>query len=226
MVCNSDLARILGIGQTVPMIKHIVTGLFLTFAALPALAAQDGAMRPSHLITAARAQVGVTVTYDPAYVALEFPGGDVAADRGVCTDVIIRALRAGWGVDLQLAVNRDMKADFAAYPKTWGLTRTDRSIDHRRVGNLAMLFTRVGAAIPLSDEPTPFLPGDIVTWSLPGNLAHIGIVSDRLSDAGTPLIVHNIGTGAKEEDILFAYPMTGHFRVGTEAAKKLHALGT
>jgi uncharacterized protein len=188
--------------------------------AAPAFAGSE----PSRLTTAAREQVGVTTTYDPAYVTLDFPGGDLPRDRGVCTDVVIRALRDGWGIDLQLAVNRDMKADFGAYPGLWGLTRTDRNIDHRRVPNLQTLFARIGAALPLADDPTPYLPGDIVTWTLPGNLAHIGIVSDKLGGDGTPLILHNIGRGAQEEDILFAYPITGHYRIGKDAAERLKAL--
>ena len=192
----------------------------LLMFALPAAAAE-----PSRLTAAARDQVGVTVTYDPAYIRLAFPGGDLPRDRGVCTDVVIRALRDGWGIDLQLAVNRDMKADFAAYPALWGLSTTDRNIDHRRVPNLATLLTRIGGALPLTDEPTPWLPGDIVTWTLPGNLAHIGIVSDKITPDGTPLILHNIGNGAQEEDILFAYPITGHYRIGAEADAKLRALG-
>ncbi|WP_137111762.1 DUF1287 domain-containing protein [Rhodobacter sp. SY28-1] len=179
---------------------------------------------PSRLTEAARDQVGVTVTYDPAYVSLDFPGGDLPRDRGVCTDVVIRALRDGWGIDLQLAVNRDMKANFAAYPPLWGLSRTDRNIDHRRVPNLQTLFSRVGAEQPLDELPAPFLPGDIVTWKLPGNLDHIGIVSDQRSADGTPLILHNIGRGAQEEDILFAYPMTGHYRIGADEAEKLRSL--
>ncbi len=179
---------------------------------------------PSRLTDAARQQVGVTVTYDPAYVGLEFPGGDLPRDRGVCTDVVIRALRDGWGIDLQLAVNRDMTADFRAYPALWGLTATDRNIDHRRVPNLQALFARIGADLPLSEDPTPYLPGDIVTWTLPGNLAHIGIVSDRRGPQGTPLILHNIGDGAQEEDILFAYPMTGHYRIGADQAARLKGL--
>lgn len=194
--------------------------LFLALLAPPALAASV----PSRLTTAARDQVGVTLTYDPSYAALEFPGGDVPRDRGVCTDVVIRALRDGWGIDLQLAVNRDMKADFAAYPTIWGLSKPDRNIDHRRVANLATLFTRIGAALPLADEPTPFLPGDIVTWTLPGNLPHMGIVSDRRTKDGTPLILHNIGAGAQEEDILFAYPITGHFRLSAQAVEALQGL--
>lgn len=177
------------------------------------------------LIAAARSQVGVTTIYDPAYVALDFPGGDPAPDRGVCTDVIIRAFRTGWGIDLQLAVNRDMQADFGAYPALWGLTTTDRNIDHRRVPNLATLFSRAGAALPVSTDPAAFQPGDLVTWMLPGNLPHIGIVSDRGAADGTPLVLHNIGRGAEESDMLFSYPLTGHFRLTDSALAVLTALG-
>lgn len=193
--------------------------LSLTIAA-PAFAGSE----PSRLTAAARDQVGVTLTYDPAYVTLEFPGGDLPRDRGVCTDVVIRALRDAWAIDLQLAVNRDMTADFAAYPAFWGLDRPDRNIDHRRVPNLQTLFARIGAEVPLDEGPVPYLPGDIITWKLPGNLDHIGIVSDRRTDAGVPLILHNIGAGAKEEDILFTHPMTGHYRIGKAEADRLKAL--
>ncbi|OZA07931.1 MAG: DUF1287 domain-containing protein [Rhodobacterales bacterium 17-64-5] len=199
--------------------------LLLAFLAGPMLAGSAFASPvPSRLAEAARDQIGVTVAYDPGYVALEFPGGDLPRDRGACTDVVIRALRDGWGIDLQLAVNRDMTADFAAYPTLWGLSAPDRNIDHRRVANLATLLTRLGADLPLTDTPTPYLPGDIVTWTLPGNLSHIGIVSDRLTEAGTPLILHNIGAGAAEEDILFAYEMTGHYRLSVDAVDRLEAL--
>ena len=202
----------------IPHMRRLV--LLLAVLAAPAFAGSE----PSRLTDAARDQVGVTVTYDPAYAKLAFPGGDVPRDRGVCTDVVIRALRDAWGIDLQLAVNRDMKADFAAYPALWGLTKTDRNIDHRRVPNLQTLFARIGAEVPLDDGPVPYLPGDIITWKLPGNLDHIGIVSDRRTDQGTPLILHNIGRGAQEEDILFTYPMTGHYRIGKDQAKRLKAL--
>lgn len=191
--------------------------ILLALLASPAFAGSE----PSRLTEAARQQVGVTLTYDPAYAKLDFPGGDIPRDRGVCTDVVIRALRDAWQIDLQLAVNRDMKADFDAYPALWGLTTTDRNIDHRRVPNLRTFFSRIGAELPLDDGPTPYLPGDIVTWKLPGNLDHIGIVSDRRTEAGVPLILHNIGAGAKEEDILFAYPMTGHYRIGAKEAERL-----
>ena len=210
------------------MIKGPVFALIVALVTLPALAAQEDGLRPSQLIAAAREQVGVTTIYDPAYVTLAFPGGDVAPDRGVCTDVVIRAMRDGWGVDLQLAVNRDMKAHFAAYPARWGLTSTDRNIDHRRAPNLVTLMTRLGASQPVDEgEPTPFLPGDLVTWQLSGNLGHIGIVSDQRSADGTrPLILHNIGAGAQEEDILLTYPITGHFRVDARVADQLRDLGT
>ncbi len=188
--------------------------------AAPAFAGSE----PSRLTAAARDQVGVTLTYDPAYVALEFPGGDIPRDRGVCTDVVIRALRDAWGIDLQLAAHRDMMADFAAYPALWGLEGPDRNIDHRRVPNLQTLFARIGAEVPLEEGPAPYLPGDIITWKLPGNLDHMGIVSDLRTEAGVPLILHNIGAGAKEEDILFAYPMTGHYRIGAEEAERLKTL--
>ncbi len=200
--------------------RRLILTLALLTLASPVLA---GAV-PSSLTEAARGQVGVTVTYDPAYVALTFPGGDLPRDRGVCTDVVIRALRDAWGIDLQLAVNRDMQAAFAEYPANWGLATPDRNIDHRRVANLATLFTRIGAALPLTDEPAPYLPGDIVTWTLPGNPPHIGILSDRRTDDGIPLVLHNIGAGAQEEDILFAYPMTGHFRLSVAAVDSLRTL--
>lgn len=193
--------------------------LILLCLALPAHAAE-----PSRLTDAARHQIGVTTVFDPSYTPLAFPGGDLPRDRGVCTDVVVRALRDAWNIDLQLAVNRDMQASFTDYPSLWGARHPDRNIDHRRVANLQTLFARLGAALPLTDEPTPYLPGDIVTWSLPGNLAHIGIVSDRITAQGTPLILHNIGHGAQEEDILFAYPMTGHYRIGSDSVARLRDL--
>lgn len=170
------------------------------------------------LIRAAEGQVGVTTIYDPAYVALEFPGGDVAAERGVCTDVVIRALRIAHGIDLQLAVNRDMKAHFSKYPANWGLKITDRNIDHRRVPNLQTLLQRMGAEV--TDD---FRPGDVVTVMLPGNLPHIAILSDQMG-AKDPMIVHNIGAGTRVEDRLFDYPHTGHYRLTPEVLARLRAL--
>jgi uncharacterized protein YijF (DUF1287 family) len=159
------------------------------------------------LVAAARSQVGVTLIYDSGYQKLAYPLGDVPIERGVCTDVVIRAFR-GQGIDLQALVHEDMKRNFKAYPQSWGLKRPDTNIDHRRVPNLAAYFTRRGMAL----EPNDYRAGDIVTWMLPGNLPHIGIVSDRIAASGRPLMIHNIGAGAAEEDMLTAYPITGHFR--------------
>jgi len=164
------------------------------------------------LVAAARGQIGVTVRYDPAYVVLPYPGGDVPQDRGVCTDVVIRALRAK-ELDLQQRVHEDMLAHFDAYPKRWGLRAPDANIDHRRVPNLQVWFDRQGWAVPVTDRADDYRAGDIVTWRLPGDLDHIGIVGDRRSPfTRTPLILHNIGHGTREDDILFAYPITGHYR--------------
>ena len=164
------------------------------------------------LIIAARGQIGVTTLYDPAYVRLTFPGGDVPLDRGVCTDVVIRAYRA-LKFDLQLQVNKDMRAHFAAYTKRWGLKRPDANIDHRRVDNLRTFFQRKKAELNQPKTPLDWLPGDVVSIMLPGNLPHIGIVSDQLSaDAIRPMVIHNIGRGTQEEDILGQFEITGRYR--------------
>jgi len=164
------------------------------------------------LVAAARAQVGVTVAYDPAYAVIAYPGGDVPMDRGVCTDVVIRALRRH-GLDLQQAVHEDMRRNFADYPRMWGLRAPDRNIDHRRVPNLMRWFARRGWELPLSDRAQDYQPQDIVTWKLQGSgLLHIGIVSDLASSRGVPLILHNIGAGTREDDILFDHAIIGHYR--------------
>jgi uncharacterized protein YijF (DUF1287 family) len=164
------------------------------------------------MLTDAHAQIGVTVRYAPAYVRLDYPGGDLPVDRGVCSDVLVRALRAV-GIDLQVVVHRDMLAHFSAYPRHWGLTRPDANIDHRRVPNLERYFERSGKSLLLSPDPVDFEAGDFVSWRLDGGQPHIGIVSDRRSaDGRRPLIVHNIGAGVQLEDVLFEWKMTGHFR--------------
>ncbi len=163
------------------------------------------------LVEKARAQVGVTTRYDGSYVAIPYPMGDIPIETGVCTDVVIRAMR-GLGIDLQQKVHEDMKSHFKAYPQQWGLKSTDRNIDHRRVPNLMKFFERQGWKKPVTQEAKDYLPGDIVTWMLPGNLPHIGIVSDKKSEEGVPLIIHNIGMGADEEDSLFLFKITGHYR--------------
>ena len=152
------------------------------------------------------------VTYDPSYFSIDYPNGDVPSDKGVCTDVIIRAYRK-IGIDLQKEVHEDMKANFNAYPKIWRLKRTDRNIDHRRVPNLMTYFSRKGAEIPISDKANDYLPGDIVCWDLGGAITHIGIVVDKKSkDGKRNLIVHNIGGGQVLADCLFDYKIIGHYR--------------
>ncbi len=162
------------------------------------------------LVKSAREQIGVTVLYDPAYVKLDFPMGDVPIERGVCTDVIIRAYRKQ-GKDLQALVNADMKKAWSKYPKNWGLKRPDKNIDHRRVPNLRVFFTRHGKSLGVSDKASDYKAGDVVTWSVSGR-PHTGIVSNKVKKDGTPLIIHNIGRGTQEEDILFAFKITGHYR--------------
>jgi uncharacterized protein YijF (DUF1287 family) len=176
------------------------------------MAAQTGRTATTvDLVAAAVAQTRTRVIYDGSYRRIAYPGGDVPESIGVCTDVVIRAYRKV-GVDLQVKVHEDMTRAFAAYPKQWGLSRPDANIDHRRVPNLQTFFRRAGAALPVSRDATAYAPGDIVTWMLPGNLPHIGIVSATRSASGTPLIVHNIGRGAEVEDMLFTYSISGHYR--------------
>ena len=166
-----------------------------------------------HLLDGAYAQLGVTFLYDSSYRPIAFPGGDVPLYRGVCSDVVVRAYRH-IGIDLQLLVNQDMTRDFAAYPRLWGLSHPDPNIDHRRVPNLQVFFSRHGESLPVTTNAGDYRPGDIVTWRLPSGHPHIGLVSDRRAE-GRPLVVHNIGWGAKLEDTLFDYPITGHYRYRT-----------
>ncbi|MEW6338756.1 MAG: DUF1287 domain-containing protein [Acidobacteriota bacterium] len=196
-----------------------------TFAAgaLAVLCAGPAPAAPNHpLVEAARKQVGVTVHYDGRYAAIAYPGGDLPADRGVCTDVVVRAYRA-IGLDLQRLVHEDMTAAWREYPKLWGLSRPDPNIDHRRVPNLVAYFRRHGATLGVPRDPGAYLPGDLVTWRLPSGVPHIGVVSDRTSADGVPLVIHNIGGGAVEEDVLLAWTVTGHFRYpapGPEAGRE------
>lgn len=185
--------------------------LLWILVALLGASAMAGSVKSGELVRDARAQIGVTTGYDPAYRVLPFPMGDVDPATGVCTDVIVCAYR-GQGIDLQALVNADMSLAFAVYPQHWGLRKPDRNIDHRRVPNLQTFFRRHGQSLPASDNTADYRPGDIVTWMLLGNLSYIGIVSDKKSADGIPLIIHNIGAGTREEDILFIYPVTGHYR--------------
>jgi len=173
--------------------------------------ATKGADPAAVLVKSARQQIGVTTSYDPAYVRLDYPGGDVPEETGVCTDVVVRAYRQ-LGTDLQRLVHEDMKANFKKYPQRWGLKGPDKNIDHRRVPNLMTFFARQKAGRDINLAAGAFQPGDVVAWDLGGGTLHIGIVTDKKSDQGTPLVVHNIGRGAREEDILFEYKIIGHYR--------------
>jgi uncharacterized protein len=153
------------------------------------------------------------VRYDPAYVRIAYPGGDVPADTGVCTDEVIRACRAV-GIDLQKEVHEDMEAHFRAYPNQarWALAHTDTNIDQRRVPNLQVFFARKGESLAVSERAGDYAPGDLVTWDLGGGVGHIGIVVDRKAASGRYMVVHNIGQGPKLEDVLFEWRITGHYR--------------
>lgn len=152
------------------------------------------------------------VRYDGRYRQIKYPNGDVPDNIGVCSDVVIRSYRV-LGIDLQAAVHEEMKLYFDAFPKNWGLSKPDPNIDHRRVPNLQVFFERKGQKLPVTDNPADYKTGDLVTWMVAGNLPHIGIVVDqRSADGKRPLIVHNIGRGPKLEDMLFEFPITGHYR--------------
>jgi len=174
------------------------------------------------LVTAARERLDARVVYDGRYVGIDYPGGDVPPNIGVCTDVVIRSLRKAYDFDLQVAVHEDMKANFGLYPTTWSLSRPDKNIDHRRVPNLEVWFTRAGYDLPITRDPKAYQPGDIVAWRLDagsgrGGPPHIGIVSDRISKDGTPLIIHNIGRGVEESNMLFLHTITGHYRYSPDS---------
>ncbi len=172
-------------------------------------AQQNKPLTPTEkLLIAAHEQVGVTTEYDPAYVKLAYPNGDVPLQTGVCADVIVRAFRQV-SLDLQKELHEDMKPNFAKYPKKWGAKAPDTNIDHRRVPNLMMWFERQGKALPLSSND--YQPGDVVAWDLGGGLTHIGFVSDVKAETNYK-IVHNIGAGALIEDRLFEWKVIGHYR--------------
>lgn len=172
----------------------------------------------TRLIMAAREQIGITLSYDPAYVSLDYPNGDVPRARGVCTDVLVRAYRDAFGFDLQSAVHKDMAAAFSAYPKIWGLTRPDRNIDHRRVPNLETYFRRHGTRLAVPGDLADWQAGDIYTMRLNGRLPHVGIVSDKVTPMGHRYVIHNIGAGTAEDDILGMFDEEQRFRFEPPAA--------
>lgn len=174
------------------------------------------------LVSAAIERTNHVVKYDGSYTPIPYPGGDVPSNIGVCTDVVIRSYRT-IGIDLQQLVHEDMLNNFDKYPSKiiWGMRGPDSNIDHRRVPNLRVFFKRHGQNLSITNNKQDYVPGDLVTWILPGNLPHIGIVTDKTDiQSGNPLIVHNIGEGAKMEDILFKYKITGHYRYIPEKYNK------
>ena len=199
--------------RVAPLIVVVVAGVAdSTFAQAPSMPAEF----VERLVRAAVEQSSRPGIYDGSYRPIGYPGGDVPPNVGVCTDVVIRAYRKV-GVDLQVKVHEDMERAFRDYPQLWGLSGPDANIDHRRVPNLQTYFKRAGAAVAVTQRAADYRPGDLVTWMLPGNLPHIGLVTgSRTRASGRPLIVHNIGRGPQLEDVLFAFPITGHFRYGAQ----------
>ena len=205
VVCLSSL--LMGCSKSEPPTKE------RTEAPPPKTESANINTRTSPIVAAARNQIGKTTAYDPSYVRLAYPGGDVTIGKGVCTDVVVRALRDALDMDLQKLVHEDMLSAFSVYPKIWGLKKPDRNIDHRRVPNLKCYFERKDYSLPVTDEKDNYLPGDLVTCTVPPNRPHIMIVSDKKSEDGTPFVIHNIGAGTKEENRLFSFPITGHYRI-------------
>lgn len=181
----------------------------LIFSVLLFSSMMGWAFSADKLVQDAQQQKGKTLLYDPAYSKLNYPMGDVPIIKGVCTDVVIRALRHQ-NIDLQQRIHEDMKKNFSKYPQKWGLKKPDSNIDHRRVPNIQTYFQRQGYVV----QDQKFKPGDIVTWDLGKGLVHIGVISNRFAeDKSTPLVIHNIGYGTQENNILYQYKMTGHYRV-------------
>jgi uncharacterized protein YijF (DUF1287 family) len=188
--------------------------LVAAFACLKQAEAQEAFQLK--LAQEARKLTNDQVTYDPQYFKIAYPNGDVPANKGVCTDVIIRAYRK-MGIDLQQLVHEDMKAHFGLYPKNWGLKSTDKNIDHRRVPNLMVFFERKGQKLSISSKAEDYKPGDIVCWNLGGGITHIGIVSNQLSeDKKRYKIIHNVGAGQVLEDFIFNYKIIGHYRFSNQ----------
>lgn len=190
------------------MNKFILPYFFYLIAICPAVGQTSF---DTKLAEAALTLTEQDVQYDPTYFSIPYPNGDIPANKGVCTDVVIRAYRK-LNIDLQKEVHEDMRSNFSQYPKNWGLSKTDKNIDHRRVPNLMTFFTRHGTVKPITQNASDYIPGDIVCWNLGGAITHIGIVASKKStDNKRYLIVHNIGAGQVLEDCLFTYKIIGHY---------------
>ncbi|VVP43765.1 DUF1287 domain-containing protein [Pseudomonas fluorescens] len=196
--------------------------VFLTICLLTCFSYAAEHSNSLDLVRAARSQIGITNFYDPAYVRIKYPNGDVEMAKGVCTDVVIRAYRVAYGYDFQRTLHEDMKLKFSDYPKAWGATRTDTNIDHRRVPNIEAFLKRRGGLLPISLHAEDYKPGDVVTQVIGNKFPHIAIVSDKMSSDGErPLVIHNIGQGTQEEDSLFQFPIRGHYRFFPYAYNKI-----
>jgi hypothetical protein len=202
---------------------RLTTAAWAILSVVSLLLPASGAEDPSGIVRAARSQIGRTLRYEPGYRTLDYPNGDVPIEVGVCTDVVVRALRSGPGLDLQKAVHEDMQRHFSRYPQNWSLKGADKNIDHRRVPNLQTYFQRTGCELPVSRSPGDYRAGDLVTCLVPPNLPHIMIVSDRTNGLGRHFVIHNIGAGTQEEDRLFEFKITGHYRITKTAS--IHPAG-
>lgn len=167
------------------------------------------------IVNGAKIQAIDRVRYDAAYLTIPYPNGDVPKDQGACTDVVVRALRSA-GYDLQKLIHEDMSAHFSLYPQKWGMRGPDSNIDHRRVPNHITFMKRFGRSLPLATEgeaAKTWKAGDLVYWTLtPSSLTHCGVISNERNAHGIPLVIHNIGPTARQEDCLNSWRIIGHFR--------------
>ena len=203
LACQTDVSTIA---------RQDSPGLFSQISAKPKLS-EIQSDEIKKLLESAIEQTNLTKNYDPAYVVIPYPNGDIPIEKGVCTDVVIRAFRNA-GVDLQREVHEDMTANFSVYPNKWGLKSPDTNIDHRRVPNLQTFFTRKGKSLPITDKAEDYKPGDVVAWDLDGKgMTHIGLVSNIYNESTKRyLIIHNIGGGTQAEDRIFEWKIIGHYR--------------
>jgi len=220
--CKSKFSRPAGLAVGLILIsvascqRHYVTRKGVVVVTPPSSVAKPLTLNASpqlkQFVEAAVEQSRVTTGYDPSYVKIDYPNGDVSSDTGVCSDVVVRAFRKA-GIDLQKEVHEDMTRAWSEYPRKWGARGTDTNIDHRRVLNLTTWFDRQGKSLPITNDRADYLPGDVVAWELSDGVEHIGIVTNLSSEADEHyLIVHNIGAGARAEDVLLSWTIIGHYR--------------
>lgn len=199
-----------GLQAIVILITIVMKSFMLEAAAQPASQTLS-----DQIVANAIEQTQGAVTYDSTYTRIPYPMGDVPKNRGVCSDVVVRAYRAA-GIDLQQEVHEDMRQHFASYPQTWKLRGPDSNIDHRRVPNLMTFFQRRGAGLRISNSASEYRAGDLVAWDLGGGVTHIGILVPAANGGQRPSVVHNIGAGPKLEDVLFSWKIIGHYRYGMD----------